>query len=118
MWKVTLTQAKPQITFNNIPAGTSYAITEVAYEFYECTDIAVTGDLTASPQAATGTVTGGVTKAASVIVNYTNQYYGPIFPETGGLGAKPLMIGGVTMLSMFAIGTVIYRFQKRRKYLQ
>ena len=118
-WTGRLTYGKQSVTFENIPKGTRYEITEAKFFSYDLTDIE-TGDRTAKIDLDSGTLSGGTITNLLISVAFLNTYVpgGPIFPEVGGVGIKPFLIAAAILGFTLLPGAWIYRNKRKRRALR
>jgi len=60
----------------------------------------------------------GVPVGSTSFINTFGGPSGPILPEVGGIGEKPIYIAVAILLSTFLPGTLIYTRNKRRRALR
>ena len=118
-WTGKLTYSKQSVTFENIPKGTRYEITETKFFSYDLTDIE-TGDRTAKIDLDSGTLSGGTITNLLISVAFLNTYVpgGPILPEVGGIGIKPFLIAAAILVSALLPGAWIYQNKRKRRVLR
>ena len=105
VWTFTLKGSK-SISFTNIPAGTTYIITEnETYPDYKLISITNEG---------TGKFTYNNINQIAYITATNKHTDGPRLPDTGGSTAKPFIITG-TCITICTAGAVLY-LRKKKEY--